>query len=102
MEVIFTKAYLQELYMFGRSQNKKHTFQPNIVLRYKQAIDKLRAARHVEELYVIRSLRYKKLSGDKSGISSVRVNDQYRIEFIISKKGMLQILRILELSNHYT
>ena len=27
------------------------------------------------------SLHYEKLHGDKEGISSVRVNDQYRIEF---------------------
>lgn len=28
-----------------------------------------------------RSLNYEKLKGDKAGLSSVRVNDQYRIEF---------------------
>ena len=29
----------------------------------------------------INSLNYEKLKGDKKGLSSVRVNDRYRIEF---------------------
>lgn len=49
-------------------------------------------------------MRYKVLKGDKAGISSIRVNDQYRIEFTISEQGtesVVYICDILELSNHY-
>ena len=41
---------------------------------------------------------------DKAGISSIRVNDQYRIEFTvkqISSEAVVTICNILELSNHY-
>ena len=44
------------------------------------------------------------LKGDKSGISSIRVNDQYRIEFTVeqvSSETVVTICNILELSNHY-
>ena len=38
-------------------------------------------------------------------ISSIRVNDKYRIEFIVSQeengKALLTICNIIELSNHY-
>lgn len=33
------------------------------------------------------TLHYEKLHGDKEGISSVRVNDQYRIEFTEDKEA---------------
>jgi len=64
----------------------------------------LEQANRVEELYTIHSLHYEVLSGNKAGISSIRVNDQYRIEFIvqqISSETVVTICNILELSNHY-
>jgi proteic killer suppression protein len=51
-------------------------------------------------------LNYEKLSGDKKGLESVRVNDKYRIEFISSIEGeepdTITICEIVELSNHYS
>ena len=50
------------------------------------------------------SLNYEKLTGDKKGLSFVRVNDQYRIEFEeYTKDGetVATICNITDLSNHY-
>lgn len=47
---------------------------------------------------------YETGKGDKAGISSIRVNDQYRIEFTVSNQEAettIYICNILELSNHY-
>ena len=58
----------------------------------------------VEDLYRYHSLNYEKLVGDKSGIESVRVNDQYRIEFQtkrVEAEIVVTVCNILELSNHY-
>lgn len=47
---------------------------------------------------------YEHLHGNKEGLSSVRVNDQYRIEFreiIKDEKAIAEIVSITELSNHY-
>ena len=44
------------------------------------------------------------LEGDKHGLSSVRVNDQYRIEFeeqFENGQTIATICNIIELSNHY-
>ena len=93
MVVAFEKEYLRELYEAGKS-DKKHRFQPDIVKRYKRGIDYLKHARNIEEL----------LKGDKAGISSIRVNDQYRIEFTVeqvSEPIVVTICSIIELSNHY-
>jgi proteic killer suppression protein len=57
----------------------------------------------IETLYQIKSLNYEVLSGDKAGISSIRVNDKYRIEFTVNmyEEPLVTICNILELSNHY-
>lgn len=104
MIVTFEYEYLKSLYENGKSSDKKHRFQPDIIRRYQKAIKFLKGASCIEALRLIRSLQYEVLSGDKSGRSSVRVNDQYRIEFIVTlneKEPILTICNIVELSNHY-
>ena len=103
MIVVFGKDYLKELYVTGKS-DKKHRFQPDIVKRYKRRIDYLKQAGNIEELFLLKSLNYEVLSGDKKGISSIRVNDQYRIEFTVEvtdEEPIITICKIIELSNHY-
>lgn len=103
MIVTFDKDYLRELYETGKG-DKKHCFQPHIVKRYQKRIDTLKRALNIEELFTIHSLNYEVLKGDKAGVSSIRVNDQYRIEFIVSNQEaetVVYICNILELSNHY-
>ena len=94
------------MYEEGKTSSKKHRFQKDIIKRYKNTIDKLRLANKIEDLYPIKSLNYEKLSGDKQGLESVRVNDKYRIEFISSTQGedpnTITICEIVELSNHYS
>lgn len=104
MEINFDKEYLRQLYEDGKTTDKKHSFQPTIVTRYQLRIKVLEQAQNVEELYAIHSLHYEVLKGDKAGISSIRVNDLYRIEFTvkqISSETIVTICNVLELSNHY-
>jgi len=82
MEINFEKDYLKELYEKGKARSKKHRFQPYVIKKYIQTIDKLRVAKNTEELYHIKSLNYERLIGDKKGLKSVRVDGKYRIEFI--------------------
>lgn len=104
MVVTFEYKYLKILYEEGKSPDKKHRFQPDIVKRYQKAVNFLKRASSIEALWTIRSLQYEALSGDKAGRSSVRVNDQYRIEFTVAvneQESILTICNIVELSNHY-
>ena len=102
MIVTFNQKYLKVLYEQGKD-DKRHRFQPDIIRRYKRCIDYLEQAKEIEELFLMPSLHYENLIGNKEGISSIRVNDQYRIEFTIMKKDnpIITICNILELSNHY-
>ena len=101
--VTFEEKYLKELYDEGKTTDKKHRFQPDIVKRYQQRIKTLESAPRIETLYQIKSLNYEVLNGDKAGISSIRVNDRYRIELTVSllDNPVVTICNILELSNHY-
>ncbi len=103
MIVTFDKDYLRDLYETGTA-DKKHRFQPDIVKRYIDRINTLKNKESIEALYNMKSLHYEVLKGDKAGISSIRVNDQYRIEFTVSdqeSETVVYICNILELSNHY-
>ena len=103
MEVRFDKQYLKDLYTTGEA-GKKHRFQPQIVKRYIRVIDLMLELPNVMAMTQYNSLRYEKLSGDKAGLSSVRVNDQYRIEFeeiVKDTEIIASICNITELSNHY-
>lgn len=104
MEIIFDKEYLSELYYNGKCSDKKHRYQPQIIKRYIKVIDLLRASEAVEDLFCFNSLNYEVLKGDKKGIESVRVNDQYRLEFTTKKmvnEIIVTICNVIDLSNHY-
>ena len=104
MIVTFVETYLQELYARGQTSDKKHRFQPQIVKKYSKVINLMKSENNVQGLTKYGSLHYEHLHGDKEGISSVRVNDQYRIEFTEDYNGdstIANICNITELSNHY-
>lgn len=104
MVVTFDKEYLRDLYETGNTKEKKRRYQPDIIKRYRKVITILRNASSIQTLWKLNSLNYEVLEGDKAGISSVRVNDQYRVEFTVSEsenKPVVTICNILELSNHY-
>ena len=103
MDIQFEKEYLRELYYEGKTSDKRHRYQPQIVKKYIRVVDILDSVDKVTDLYRFNALHYEKLTGDKAGLESVRVNDQYCIEFISSEETekSITICNIIELSNHY-
>jgi proteic killer suppression protein len=104
VEIKFDKAYLRELYEDGKTMDKKRRFQPQVILKYRKTLDVLESVAVVEDLFKYNGLHYKVLHGDKEGLESVRVNDQYRIEFKTTKvvsETIVTICDIIDLSNHY-
>jgi proteic killer suppression protein len=74
------------------------------VKRYQARIAALEESENIEQLYAINSLHYEKLHGDRDGLESIRVNNQYRIIFQTTRevsKTVVTICNIIELSNHY-
>lgn len=104
MIIVFEKPYLRELYQKGKTRDKKYRFQPQIVSKFIRVINLMKQLENIQGLTKYGSLHYEKLHGNKKGISSVRVNDQYRIEFteaMESGKQIATICNITDLSNHY-
>lgn len=104
MIVTFEQEYLRELYVEGRASSKKHRFQPQVVKKYIRTVDLMKALANVQCLTQYGGLHYEHLHGDKEGLASVRINDQYRIEFREIHDGdqqVAEVVNIIELSNHY-
>ena len=105
MKVEFEKDYLRELYETGKTTDKKHRFQPQIVRKYAVCVKVLEDAEKIEDLFRYNSLNYEKLKGNKQGLSSVRINDQYRIEFreLSNPNNILEIeiCSLVDITNHY-
>lgn len=105
MKIEFEKEYLRELFEDGITSNKKFRFQPQVVKQYRKVVDRLSYVQRIEDLYAINSVNYEKLSGNKQGLESVRVNDQYRIEFRSSRieesPKTITVCSLIELSKHY-
>ena len=100
----FDKDYLRELFEQGRTSDKKHRYQPEKIKGYKKCVMFLKRANSVEQLYPIHSLNYEVLQGDRKGISSVRINLQYRLEFTVREvldEQIVTVCRLLDISNHY-
>lgn len=105
MNVEFEKEYLADLYEKGKVMDKKHRFQPQVVNGYLKCVKALINASRMEDLYLFKSLNYEKLKGDKKGLSSLRINDQYRLEFreITSQSNqmIIEICSLVDITNHY-
>jgi proteic killer suppression protein len=106
MVVKFDKDYLEELYYNGRAGDKKHRLQPQVVRGYVKCVNYLAQAKRIEDLFLIHSLNYETLSGDKKGISSVRINSQYRLEFVLNSEAdtnevIITVCTLTDITNHY-
>ena len=105
MNVEFEKEYLRELYETGRTTDKKHRFQPQVINGYIKCVRILRMAIRLEDLFLVKSLNYETLKGNKKGLSSLRINNQYRLEFreIHNPNNMLEIeiCSLTDITNHY-
>ena len=101
MIIVFDKYELQELYEKGYSENRQVRFQPSVIKQYIKIINMMLAIEKLEELYQIKSLHFKKLIGAKSMFHSIRVNQKYLLECIISYDIYLLVGKIMSLTNHY-
>ena len=99
MIIVFEEEYLRDLYEGKKPKDKKRRYQQQIVKKYVRTIDLMMAQTNVQGL-----THYEKLHGDKEGLSSVRINDQYHIEFREILQGdetFAEVCSIVDLSNHY-
>ena len=67
---------LMELYIYGKTSDKKYKRLPAEVIKgFKKAVDYMKAASRIEDLFRFKGLNYEKLKGNRKGQESVRCND---------------------------
>lgn len=104
MVVTFEEAYLRDLYEKGKTDDKKYRYQPDVIRRYRRCIQLMKNVADISSLLKYNLLNYEMLKGNKKGISSIRVNNKYRIEFTVRdsmEEPIVTVCNIIELSNHY-
>lgn len=104
MNIDFDSTALEDLYTSGTTLDKRYKRLPeDIVKRYVKTVNYLKAARRIEDLYLIKSLHYEKKKGDLKDIEAVWINNQYRLLFHSSPDGNGIVVNALltDISKHY-
>lgn len=104
MIIFFDDKALEELYYTGHTSDKKYKkLQISIVKAYIKAVNYLRAATRIEDLFRIHSLCYEKKTGDRQGQEFVRINDKYRLRLssFAGSDGIVVNVLLIEISKHY-
>ena len=105
MEIQFENQLLVDLYEGNKVADKEFRSNPALIKQYIKTVNKLKSVNKIEQLFQFVGLYYEKLKGDRKGLSSVRVNQQYRVIFEEIKSDHepyeVILLTIEELSKHY-
>ena len=101
MIVKFNNPYLEKLY--DDKPVKKLAFSKELVIQFKKTVLRLKQVDNSQQLRQFRGLNFEALKGDKKGLYSVRVNQQYRLEFQLENDNitLVEVVLIEELSKHY-
>lgn len=76
-------------------------FGDSIVKSYRRAMQHIRAASDERTLYARRSFRFEKLSGDRAGQYSMRLNDQWRLIVEIQGEAPSKAIHIIEIVDYH-
>lgn len=80
MRFRFRTKKLEALYTNGTGA---HKYEPGVVDSFFEVVEVIRAARDEWDFYALKSLRFERLSGDRKGERSLRLNDQWRLVVVL-------------------
>lgn len=105
MRVIIEDEYLASIYSRGSSVIGKPKFNKEIEQGFIKRVIQIEQSQNTNNLRMLKSLHFEKLSGNLEGKNSIRINQAYRIIFRIEKDGnnnRVEIICVEELNNHYS
>ena len=76
-------------------------FQRNIVSAYRRRVAMIRAARDERDLYALHGARFEKLTRDRAGQHSMRLNDQWRLILRLEKRVRGQVVVIISIVDYH-
>lgn len=101
MEIDFNNKHLLDLYTKGKS--KKMPLPEGIAEKYVDRVNRIEAAETINDLRVPPSMKFKRMKVAANRYS-IRLNDQYRLEFdinFIDKEKTKGKVVIVNVSKHY-
>jgi Plasmid maintenance system killer protein len=95
--------YDLELLYEGQKPKRKPKYPEEVITSFKKKVKTMENVSNAEELRQFTSLRFERLNGNKKDLYSIRVNDQYRIEFRLDNEiiKLAELATIEDLSKHY-
>jgi toxin HigB-1 len=72
-----------------------------VVRAYRKAMQHIRSATDERTFYSRRSFRFEKLSGDRQGQYSMRLNDQWRLIVELSENAQNKTVHILKIADYH-
>jgi proteic killer suppression protein len=102
MVIQFKNVYLEQIYI-GEPLKGKPKYSSQVVDKFIKRVDALKNLSNAEELFKLKSFSFERLKGNKKHLFSIRINDQYRIEFELDNEvlKLAEIVTIEEISKHY-
>lgn len=102
MIVKINNAYLKDLYE-GNKVSGKPRYDNAVIKKFKKVIQILNYVESSQRLYDFKGLHFEKLSGDRAGYYSCRVDLKYRLILSIETDEILveEIMIVENLTNHY-
>ena len=95
MRFRFASSKLLDLY---QEEKGAHRYPSSVVAAFFEVMDVIDSAADERDLYALRSLRYEKLKGDRSGQYSMRLNRQFRLvlERVRDEEGLYLLITDIE------
>ena len=72
-----------------------------VIKSARRKLQKVRAAKDERDIRAIKSLRLEKLSGDREGQHSIRLNEKWRIVFVWGESSGEKVFEILEVVDYH-
>ena len=98
MDFIFATRELQRLYTHNEGASK---YPAETVKLFRWRVRHIEVAKDVRDLRTPPSVHYEKLSGKLAGLSSLRLNDKWRVILSEEEASSGKRIVIREISNHY-
>lgn len=100
MNIRFNNEYLERVFR-NQIVRGKPRYSAEVILQFKKTVVKLQFLGSIRELHNLKGLNFEALKGDYKGFHSVRVDRKYRLILSVQAEGIIEILVIEDLTNHY-
>ncbi len=98
MDFIFAARELERLYTHNEGASR---YPAETVKLFRRRVRHIEVARDVRDLRTPPSVHYEKLGGKWAGLSSLRLNDKWRLILSEEETKLGKRIVIKEISNHY-